>query len=118
MSFFPETLHSFGRRALLLRRYSSATAMSNFYSRQQSCHAVIARLGNALGIVEHGRRGKVLIEEEAARPGDLNHGAFAEPTRIAEVDGGAGALEQGLGDEQAEPQAAAGLGALSRRHIR
>ena len=28
-----------------------------------------------------------------------------------------GALEQRLGDEQAEAQAAAGLGALARRHI-
>src|SRR5207245_2308086 len=43
--------------------------------------------------------------------------AFAEPARIAEIDRGARALQQGLGDEKPEAEAAAGLCPLARRHI-
>src|SRR6185436_4639149 len=47
----------------------------------------------------------LLALENLARPADFDDGAAPRPLAIVEADGGAGALQERLGDEEAEPQA-------------
>src|SRR6476620_4344711 len=56
------------------------------------------------GLDRCGRAGLFALEN-LAWPADFDDGAALWPLAIVEADGGAGALQERLGDEKAEPQA-------------
>src|SRR5438552_502422 len=56
-------------------------------------------------LARHGRHDRLLSLENIAQPADFHDCPVLRPLAVVQRDGGAGALQQGLGDKEAKAQA-------------